>query len=165
MPKLTQERRRAMTREALIEAARTVFARKFHAASLDEIAEEAGFTRGAIYSNFDGKEDLLVAVLEQANLEMLGPYGAMLEEHSDSDRHGRSVAAAEIWKAQFRTDPELESLWLELNLYAIRNPSFRARLAEFTRRNNENVARFLEQSMKVAGIRPLLRWRTSPASP
>ena len=104
-------------------------------------------------------------MLEQANLEMLGPYGAMLEEHSDSDRHGRSVAAAEIWKAQFRTDPELESLWLELNLYAIRNPSFRARLAEFTRRNNENVARFLEQSMKVAGIRRCSRWRTSPASP
>ena len=155
--KLTQERRREMTRDALVAAARSVFAKKgFNGASLDEIAEEAGFTRGAIYSNFDGKEDLLVAVLEKYNQDMLGPYGAMLQEHADDDEHGRSAAAAEIWTTQFRADPEIESLWLELNLYAMRNPSFRPKLAEFTRRNNERIAGFLEQNAEVAGIRPLL---------
>jgi len=157
MAKLTQERRREMTREALVEAARTVFARKgFHGCSLDEIAEEAGFTRGAIYSNFDSKEDLLVAVLERYNEEMLGPYGAMLEEHTEDDHQGRSSAAAQIWEAQFRADPEIESLWLELNLYAMRNPSFRPKLAEFTKRNGERITRFLEQSTGAAGLRPLL---------
>src|SRR6266498_4963535 len=54
------------TRDALIAGAATVFARSgFQAASLREIAAEAGMTTGAVYSNFDGKADLFLAVLEE----------------------------------------------------------------------------------------------------
>ncbi len=64
--KLTPARRREMTRAALLDAAETVFARRgFEGASLDEIAEAAGFTRGAIYKNFDGKEDLFFALFDR----------------------------------------------------------------------------------------------------
>jgi AcrR family transcriptional regulator len=155
--KLTQERRRAMTREALVQAARTVFVRKgFNGASLDEIAEEAGFTRGAIYSNFDGKEDLLVAVLEHYNEEMLGPYGAMLEARAGDEPEDRAAEAAGIWQAQIDRDPELQVLWLELRLYAVRNPSFRPKLAEFSRRNLERVARFMEHEAFLTGLEPLV---------
>ena len=60
--KWTVERRRELTREALLASAREVFAhRGFHAASLEEIAEAAGFTRGAVYSNFENKEELFFA--------------------------------------------------------------------------------------------------------
>src|SRR5437667_6166963 len=77
--RLTPERRRALTRTALVEAAAEVFARRgFHAASLDEIAETAGFTRGAIYSNFSGKEDLLLAVLDQYTDRQLEAFGEVL---------------------------------------------------------------------------------------
>ena len=62
---LTPDRRRAMTREHLLEAAAVVFARNgFHGSSLDEVAAAAGFTKGAVYSNFKSKEDLFVAVLD-----------------------------------------------------------------------------------------------------
>ena len=66
--KLTPERRRQLTRDALLDAAAQVFARRgFNGASLDEIAETAGFTRGAIYKHFADKEDLLFAVSERFN--------------------------------------------------------------------------------------------------
>ncbi|MFP5380534.1 MAG: TetR family transcriptional regulator, partial [Vicinamibacteria bacterium] len=64
--KLTPERRRQQTRDVLIEAATEVFARRgFEGAALEEIAETAGFTRGAIYKNFAGKEDLFFAVTDR----------------------------------------------------------------------------------------------------
>jgi len=64
----TPERRRQRTREALLDAAAAVFARRgFHGASLDEIAETAGYTRGAIYKHFQDKEELLHEVCVQWN--------------------------------------------------------------------------------------------------
>ena len=61
-----RQERREQTRSELVGAARSVFLRRgFHAASLDEIAAEAGFTKGAVYSNFAGKEDLFFAVYER----------------------------------------------------------------------------------------------------
>ena len=65
MPRLTQAQRKQRTRADLVATARTVFIeRGFHGASLDEIAERAGYSKGAVYSNFTGKDDLFLAVLE-----------------------------------------------------------------------------------------------------
>ena len=62
---LTPDRRRAMTRRHLLEAAAIVFARDgFHGATLDAIASYAGFTKGAVYSNFKSKDDLFLALLD-----------------------------------------------------------------------------------------------------
>ena len=64
--KLTPERRRQLTRDALLDAAEVVFVKKgVGGASMEEIAAEAGFTRGAIYSNFGSKDDLMLAVMER----------------------------------------------------------------------------------------------------
>src|SRR5919201_966302 len=63
---LTPERRRALTREHLLEAAAVTFARQgFHRASLDEVAAAAGFSKGAVYSNFKNKENLFLTLLEE----------------------------------------------------------------------------------------------------
>ena len=62
---LTPARRREMTRRHLLDAAAVVFARDgFHGASLDDVAATAGFTKGAVYSNFKSKEDLFLAVFD-----------------------------------------------------------------------------------------------------
>src|SRR6476620_7965343 len=64
--RLTSEEKKAQTRERLLDAASTVFARKgFAATSIDEIAEAAGVTKGAVYSNFDSKEHLVRTVLDE----------------------------------------------------------------------------------------------------
>ena len=64
--RLTRPERREQTRGDLLAAARAVFERQgFHRASLDGIADEAGYTKGAVYSNFASKEDLFFAVYQR----------------------------------------------------------------------------------------------------
>ena len=75
----TRERRRELTRTALLDAAAEAFARRgFHGASLDEIAEAAGYTRGAISFNFGAKEDLFLAVIERHNAAVLDAYAGVI---------------------------------------------------------------------------------------
>src|SRR4051812_38307881 len=63
--RMTRAERSEQTRGELIDAARTVFLRRgFHGASLDEISAEAGYTTGAVYSRFGGKDELFLAVLD-----------------------------------------------------------------------------------------------------
>lgn len=62
---MTRADRRRQTRDVLVETARAVFARDgYHGARLDEIAREAGYSKGAVYSNFTGKADLFLAVVD-----------------------------------------------------------------------------------------------------
>ena len=150
--KLTPERRRALTRTALVEAAAEVFARRgFHAASLDEIAETAGFTRGAIYSNFGGKEDLLLEVLDLVIGRQLAAFGDALGGTAQQSESEVSEAAAAVWTRTVRQDPTLALLSLELRLYALRNPGFRLRLAEAERHQNERVADFIAELAALRG--------------
>src|SRR5215813_1745239 len=65
-PRVTQAERRERTREELVAAADRLFTGNgFHATSLDQIAAAAGYTKGAIYFNFESKEDLFFAVYER----------------------------------------------------------------------------------------------------
>ena len=66
MTRLTRAQRRQQTRARLLDAAGQVFARRgFHAATVDEVAEAAGYTKGAVYSNFANKDELFLALLDQ----------------------------------------------------------------------------------------------------
>ena len=81
---LTPERRRQQTRDHLLRAAAQVFAeRGYHGASLDEVAAAAGFTKGAVYSNFKNKEDLFLALLESHYDCELAAVRATLEGADD----------------------------------------------------------------------------------
>jgi AcrR family transcriptional regulator len=89
-PRSRQESRQ-QTREALIFAARASFARDgYHGANLDAIAREAGYSKGAVYSNFDGKAALFLAVMD-ANMEAALAEGAwdvfQQPEQQQPERH------------------------------------------------------------------------------
>jgi AcrR family transcriptional regulator len=72
--------RQALTRTALIDAAERLFiAQGFHATSLDAVAAEAGYTKGAVYSNFASKEDLFFAVYERRLEARVAEFEALLE--------------------------------------------------------------------------------------
>jgi AcrR family transcriptional regulator len=149
---LTQARRRQMTRDALIDAATDAFARRgISASSLDEIAAAAGFTRGAIYSNFGGKEDLLLAVVEQRADRMLA---AMWEAHeaSDHDHLHDAAGAAEQWRRIVARDGEMLMLRMELRLYALREPTFAVRLAELQQHQQEQATAFLLREAEAIGF-------------
>src|SRR2546430_12879072 len=62
--RLSRNERKAQTRAELIDAAARVFARRgYHGTTVDDVAEEAGFTKGAFYSNFESKEDVFVELV------------------------------------------------------------------------------------------------------
>src|ERR1700741_5454426 len=78
---LTPDRRRAMTRSHLLDAAARVFARQgFDGASIDDIAAAAGFTKGAGYSNFKNKEDLFLALIDSRTEQQIAAVQTTLDE-------------------------------------------------------------------------------------
>ena len=151
--RLTPERRRQMTRQALVEAAADAFARKgFYGASLEEIAEGAGFTRGAIYSNFGSKEELLYAVLDYSIDRQLEAVAEALEGPPQDDISS-AVAASRAWSTAAPLGWNWAALSLELRLTALRNPQVRKRLVEVQRQNRDKVARLIEQETEARGVR------------
>jgi AcrR family transcriptional regulator len=67
----TQAERRAATRRALLDAARSLFAEKgYHGTAAEEIVQRAGLTRGALYHHFEGKKDLFRAVVDEMESEI-----------------------------------------------------------------------------------------------
>src|SRR2546423_14603730 len=108
--KLTPERRRELTRTTLVEAASEVFADKgFYGASLEEIAEVAGFTRGAIYSNFGNKEELLYAVIDHFVDSQLRDFASLLQA-DDGDFEQNAKAAAAIFGRGMRESRTIVAL-------------------------------------------------------
>jgi AcrR family transcriptional regulator len=159
MEPLTPERRRAMTRDHLLEAAAIVFARDgFLGSSLDEIAATAGFTKGAVYSNFKSKDDLFLAVLERRFERGHAALRGALEGVPLDTPEARSP---ERWMPQV-ANAVRESMWddswtmlfLEFVLYAARNPKARERLAAYTRHSLGRVQQLIEQEYEAAGASP-----------
>ena len=78
---LTRRERQEQTRDRLLDAATKVFARRgYHEASVEEIAAEAGFTTGAVYSNFAGKEELFLALAEREVTHRVAEIRAVAHE-------------------------------------------------------------------------------------
>lgn len=150
--KWTPERRMERTRSALVASARHVFAtRGFEGASLDEIAEAAGYTRGAIYKHFENKEDLFFAVVDAFNTDVLDNFAEQLELDAGSALDARQTAAT--WIKALTGHKEMWALSLEFSLYLYRNPSVRQRSAEWRRQNRATVAAFIEHHTAATGIR------------
>ena len=151
MEPLTPERRRQLTREALVSAAEEVFARQgFEGASLEEIAATAGFSRGAIYSNFGGKEQLFLAVNQRFNEQSLAQFRDIVEASPDEGTPDLA-AIAERWRAVKHHDPQQLALGLEFTLHLLRNPTARDSIAEQRQQIVEMVARVIEQGAASLG--------------
>jgi AcrR family transcriptional regulator len=153
--KWTPERRRQQTRDTLLDAAAQVFSRRgFHGASLDEIAETAGFTRGAIYKHFTDKEDLLLAVWDRFNDRSLQAFGQLLDDQGSrafDDVHIGAVAT--IWREFFTQDRDFLILELEFNLYLARNPEVRDRVVARRHEGLHRVAQFMDDRAAAAGVK------------
>jgi AcrR family transcriptional regulator len=148
--KWTPERRRERTRTALLDAAAEVFVRRgFNGASLDEIAETAGYTRGAIYKNFDGKEDLFFAVMERINERALAAFGERFREQADAMWDVHELVA--MWRDEFVLNSDFFVLSLEVFLYALRNPEVRERSLAQRQKTAAMVAEFMEAQSAASG--------------
>src|SRR3979411_882686 len=105
MVRLTREQSKANTRERLLVAARRVFARAgFHGASVEEIASEAGFSTGALYSNFGGKEDLFLVLMEREIDEHAREISEAVAERASVAE--RATGGARQWMTMIEREPE-----------------------------------------------------------
>src|ERR1700722_11317142 len=114
-PAPARAEKKQVTRARLLDAAQRVFAsRGFAEASLDEIAEVAGLTKGAVYSNFDKKLDLLLAVLD----ERMNRHFMAITEIVDTTRALPEQAAqgGQLFMDAFQEERELYLLWLRRSL-------------------------------------------------
>jgi AcrR family transcriptional regulator len=144
MARLTPERRRQLASEAMLDAAETVFAKKgFGAASMEEIAEEAGFSRAALYARIGSKEDLLGAVLDRHSSRTAERFSAMATPTTPMEG---AIEAAEIFRQTATLDRV--PLDLELRLNALRNPRLRQRVVEVDRSQAEKMTALIEHNMK-----------------
>ncbi|HXQ44884.1 MAG TPA: TetR/AcrR family transcriptional regulator [Acidimicrobiales bacterium] len=150
---LTPERRRQQTREYLLQAAAQVFAeRGFHGASLDQVAAAAGFTKGAVYSNFKNKEDLFLALLEANQTREMDALHATLEA-SDVPPESRLPDFVSLIRDQTADlGDDWDILYQEFALYAMRNPAARKKLAEFDAASIHKVARLIDDERTRHGM-------------
>jgi AcrR family transcriptional regulator len=149
---LTPERRREQTRSYLLGAAARVFAeRGFHGATLDEVAAAAGFTKGAVYSNFKSKDDLFLALLEfRTEQEM-----AVLREIIDASEvppEERLSDFAAIGRTESSATESWGLLYQEFCLYALRNPPARERLIELDRATARSIGELIEEGRRRQGV-------------
>jgi AcrR family transcriptional regulator len=148
---LTPERRRAMTREHLLEAAGIVFARNgYHGASLDEVAAAAGFTKGAVYSNFKSKEDLFLALIDHRLESMTAAFSAELDAPAVPDEQLPRIQ--DLISRGF--DRDQGALYFEFMAYAARNPETRAKLAARARRGRDAAVRLITEEHERLGTVP-----------
>jgi AcrR family transcriptional regulator len=149
--------KQARTRRALLDAAAAVFVeRGFQGAGVEVIAERAGYTRGAFYSNFSTKEELFAELLQE---RVYAVYAQMADRAAGP--HPPTLREVGEQLAGIQGDPDgrwLFRLWLELLAHAGRDERFREIAAGFWSANRAATAATLEQHFAAAGTEP-------PASP
>ena len=139
--RLTREQSRANTRARLLAAARSVFARGgFHGASVEEIASEAGFSTGALYSNFEGKEDLFLVLMEREIEEHAQEIAAAVRERASVSE--RAAGGARQWMTMIEREPEALLLFMEFWAYGVRDARVRPKVA----------ARFAQMRQVLTGL-------------
>lgn len=150
--RLTREQQRARTREDLLQAAAEVFARHgYHATSVDMVAESAGYTKGAVYSNFSSKEELFLALLEERREQTMADVQRVMDESAPADR---AEAFGERRDRLAQWTPEWFLLEAEFELYAARHPEVRERVSERQAATREVVTAAVERHIADLDLEP-----------
>jgi AcrR family transcriptional regulator len=147
--RLTRDEQRERTRTELLAAAASVFAAKgFHAASVDDVAVAAGFTKGAVYSNFTSKQDLFLALFEQSAQDTVSTLDEILEAPAQE----RVAALGARHDSMTQLTPQWHLLETEFTLYVARNPHLRPMLAERQIALRSQIAERVQRHLADLGL-------------
>ena len=142
----------ARTRADLIAAARVVFLeRGFHQATLDEIAERAGYTKGAVYSNFAGKDDLFLGLLEEHYERRTEAYTRVFVSTDGEEETYRAVAW--VMLDAYAREPEWWRLVSDFASHASRDPDLLGRLRATREAFLDALAGIIEATSERHGVR------------
>jgi AcrR family transcriptional regulator len=145
---LTQAQRRERSRRKLIDAAIEVLARHgFHGATVDVIAKRAGYSTGALYANFAGKDELFLAVFDR--------HVAWFDEQvAKTFAAADTTAAAEDWHALVAGSPQQFLIFIEFWAYAVRRPKVRREFAKRLAEMRATVAQAIRMRAEQRGTEP-----------
>jgi AcrR family transcriptional regulator len=142
--RLTRAERAARTRKLLMAAASKVCAKHgLERASIDEVAEEAGFTKGAFYANFRSKEELFLAMLDERFAEQLAKLDARMAGEGEISDQARDAAVD--FAHELSDDPEWMRLYFQFAAHAARDEGFRAELVTRMRALRARFAEIFER--------------------
>jgi AcrR family transcriptional regulator len=156
--RLTREDSRDQTTQRLLEAAQKLIAKKgLSAASVEDIAAAAGYTRGAFYSNFNSKGDLFIELLRRDHDAHMEAFNALRNDEIPLDEiHER----ARVLYSQLYRDDNSFMNWTEARMLAARDGKFRAKLNALIIDKRGQIADFIDYFHKRAGSPP----RVSPSA-
>ena len=148
--RLTRSESQARTRELLVATARHLFLEDGYAAtSLEKVAEEAGFSKGAVYSNFDNKDALCLAVLDTLHRDVAD---AVLGSFSGAVTLDEALETFDLWAERRLGDPDWSALEAEFAARSRRDPQLRAALVERNRRIRDVIAGALRRTCDEQGL-------------
>jgi AcrR family transcriptional regulator len=148
----TRERRLEHTRSLLVDAAEEVFAeRGFMAASLDDIAHAAGYTKGAIYKHFATKEDLFLAVSDRYWRRYFDNFAEVMSTATQIGAHELEEIAERWRQLSHDRGAEHAALGHEFTLYLLRNPDARERVAAKRSAVVEALGKFIVKGIDRLG--------------
>lgn len=146
---------RGEVRDRILDAAAKVFAAEgFAGATIDAIGQAAGFTKGAVYSNFESKDELFLALLDR-EFELRGEQIAIALDRSDGDTAAAALEVSRSVLDSVRDHSDYYVLLVEYWLRAQRDPQLRERLIERRRAAADQALRIVESTDTVPGDRRL----------
>ncbi len=154
--RLNRAEKREANRGRILEASRAVFIdRGFQAATIDEIAEHAGLSNGAIYYNFESKADLLMALLDERLEERIEIMRRTLAPEKRRGRGGDVLAIeARAMSRSVREEQAWRLLVLEFVVHAARTPALQPKLRAYQMRQRRAVTEAFTPRLEAAGVRP-----------
>jgi AcrR family transcriptional regulator len=151
--RLTREESRAQTRERLIETAQQLFVSNgYGGASIRDIADKAGYSQGAFYSNFSSKEDVLLELLRRHMEAEATQLSRVLG--NDRQEPGQLLAELEAWASTLNHDADWCMLSIELQLHAHRSQTFAAEYQKVWSEHRSEIGRVIRQLFDKLGRIP-----------
>lgn len=159
-PRLTRSEAKARTRSALLSAAKSVFAREgYGGASLDQIAAEAGYTKGAVYTHFDSKEDLFLALLSDGLFHQIEFLETLLEKARAQPEQLNTLMNGlldELDNPDAEVGSSLAVLGVELQLESRRNPQLAEGFADVLDRHRKALEGLIAEVFRIRGTKPAM---------
>jgi AcrR family transcriptional regulator len=150
----TRAEKQQRTRGALLRAASKLFCKRgLEGTSIDDVAEAAGYTKGAFYANFKSKEELFLVMLDERFSSELERLDKTLAGADDPDEEARMAAAEFI---HFASGDEWPRLYFQFAAHAARNEDFRQELATRQRAMRERLVKVYERWTRDVDVEPPL---------
>jgi AcrR family transcriptional regulator len=150
--RMSRDDSREQTTQRLLEAAQKLIAKKgLEAASVEDIAAAAGYTRGAFYSNFSSKDDLFIELLRRDHQKATDQMNALRDNALPMDELQSGARA--LYSRMYR-DNESFMIWAEARMLAVRNSRFRTKLNALIAEKRAQIAEFLRYFYRRVGVAP-----------